>query len=594
MTEFLWNFAPFLTAGIVALTIIFGVFCAKTELRLAARRKINLSNYKQKNNLFYITKDKPFAIVSLVLAGVSAALCILMALETTVWIYAIPLGLMIPANGAAAYLALTRHKCARDIRIFDAYYVQVEDMLARKARTLSDIGVCRQRVEELRNRLGKTIADFNRNLAQGISGAFLPELFAPLDRMIADYLREIDRFSAEVEQNFNEALHEFLHAGTVPEFRMVPLRSFDEITVSDLLGEIKSSYGGRIAEMVVEQVNRGAVKSARSLGNIMTLLHQLEVEVDGETLSRFLYAASRFEDRAELAELLYRNGQITPAMVRGTFIPQNWEWTFVPGMATAFNGRELTLILADVLAGDRKGMCYRLLTRLGASGAEALEKALAKETERTGGVLNETARLASAHVMILHNTYAVGNSGNIYENLAYMLHDHAAELGFPEELQQRIAGIVSAESFYAAREELSELYVKAQAAGGRMADSTTRVLLQYIMSAPKDFLEPARLAALFNEYRVTLSFGDMGTLRALLAAWLLITSKDTETLQIVLGEVTRIPVAQPFPSVPPVEAARQVGRGILAHLTQNDRVRLRSVVYRTESNRLTLDRILTL
>ena len=592
MTNFLWNFSPFLTAGVVALTLIFGFLCARTELRLAARRKINLTNYKQKNNLFYVTKDKPFAIVSVVLAVVAAALCVWVLTSSTVWIYAIPLGLVVIVNAAAAYLAMTRHKCARDIRIFDTYYVQIENMLARKARTQADIRVCQQRVEELRSRLGQTIAEFNRNLAEGISGEFLPELFAPLDRMISGYLMEIERFSAAIEYNFNAALHEFLHEGTVPELQDVPLRSFDEVTVGDLLNEIKSSYGGRIAGMVVEQVNRGAVRSARSLGNIMTLLHKLEVEVDGETLSRFLYAASRFEDRAELAELLYRNGQIPLAMVRRTFVPENWEWTFVPGMIAAYNNRELTLILTDVLANDRKAMCYRMLTRIG--GVEVVERALANERERSGDALNETSRLAQAHTMILRNGYAAGNSGNLYENLAYMLYDHAADLGMPEELCQRVAGIVNSESFYESREEIAALYAKAQASGARLVDSTTRVLLQYIMAAPKDFLDPERLAKLLGEYRFTLSHGDLGTMRALLCAWLLITSNDPDTLQIVLGEVARIPVAQPLQAVPPVNAARQVGREILAHLTQNDRVRLRSVIYRTESSRLTLDRILTL
>ena len=594
MIEFLWTFAPFVVGGVVALTAIFGVICARIELRLAARRRINLTNYRQKNNLFYITKDKPFAIAALSLAGVSAALAVVTALDVKIWLYAIPLGLVTLVNGACGYLSFTRHKCARDIRVFDVYYVQVEDMLARKARTQSDIRICQQRVEELRSRLGKTIADFNRNLADGISGDFLPELFAPLDKMITEYLEEIERFSAEVEQNFNAALHEFLHNGTVPEFRVVPLRSFDEVTVSDLLSEIKSSYGGRIAGMVVEQVDRGAVKSARSLGNIMTLLHQLEVEVDGETLSRFLHAASRFEDRAELAELLYRNGQITVAMVRQTFIPQNWEWTFVPGMVAAFNGRELTLILTDVLEKDRKSMCYRLLTRLNASNVEVLERAIANESERSNGELNATARLASAHIMILKNTYAVGNSGNLYENLAYMLFDHMTDLGLPEEAQQQITSIVENESFYANREVIAKLYAAASSAGGRMTDSTTRVLLQYVMTAPKDFLDADRLAKLFGEYRFTLSFGDMGTLRAVLAAWLLLTSNDAETLQIVLAELTRIPVAQPFQSVPPVEAARQIGRSVVAHLTQQDRVRLRSVIYRTEGSRLMLDRLLSI
>ncbi|MBR6726678.1 MAG: hypothetical protein IKM08_00660 [Clostridia bacterium] len=369
MTNFLWNFAPFIIGGVAALTIIFAVFCARTELRLAARRKINLANYRQKNNLFYITKDKPFAIASFVMAGVCIALGVIFALQITVRLYAIPSAVLVLVNLASAILALTRHKCARDIRMFDVYYVRVEDVLARKTRTLSEIRICQQRIEELRSRLSQTIEGFNRNLAVGISGDFMSELFAPLDSMITEYMTEIDLFSEEVEQNFNEALREFLHEGTVPEFKAVPLRHFDETSVSDLLNEIKSSYGGRIAGMVVEQVNQGAVKSARALGNIMSLMHKIEVEVDAETLSRFLHAASRFEDRAELAELLYRNKQIPLSMVRRTFVAEDWTWTFVPGMVAAFNNRELSLILSDVLERDRKTMCYRMLTRLNASNA---------------------------------------------------------------------------------------------------------------------------------------------------------------------------------------------------------------------------------
>lgn len=594
MTDFLWNFSPFLVGGMAALTVIFLIFCARTELRLAARRKISLANYRQKSNLFYITKDKPFAISTLVMAVACAAVGVLCVLETTVRLYAIPMGLLVLINLAIAYLSVTRHKCARDVRVFDVYYVRVEDVLARKARTLSEIRICQQRIEELRSKLSQTIAGFNRNLAVGISGDFLGELFAPLDEMINGYLAEIDSFSVAVENNFNAALHEFLHAGTVPEFEAVPLRHFDEITVSDLLAEIKSSYGGRIAGMVVEQVNQGAVKNARSLGNIMSLMHKIEVEVDTETLSRFLHAASRFEDRAELAELLYRNKQIPLAMVRKTFIPEDWVWTFVPGLVAEFNARELTLILSDVLEHDRKAMCYRMLTRLGVGNVAVLEKALENEKARSGDVLNAAARLAEAYLAILSNTYAVGNSGNLYENLAYMIYDHIEDLGLPEEMAQKISMIVKNEDFYAEREEIAALYAKCAASGGKLIDSTTKILLQYILSDHEGFLQAERVAALFSQYRVTLSFGDMATMRALLAAWLLLNSKDAEVLQTVLNELERLPVAQPFAQKPPVEAAAQIGRAILVHLTQKDRVRLRSVIYRTESDRVTLDRVLTL
>ena len=37
--------------------------------------------------------------------------------------------------------------------------------------------------------------------------------------------------------------------------------------------------------------------------------------------------------------------------------------------------------------------------------------------------------------------------------------------------------------------------------------------------------------------------------------------------------------------------AKEAGKRLLAYLTANDRVRLRSVIYRTEKDRQTLDRI---
>ena len=97
-----------------------------------------------------------------------------------------------------------------------------------------------------------------------------------------------------------------------------------------------------------------------------------------------------------------------------------------------------------------------------------------------------------------------------------------------------------------------------------------------------------------GEYRETVSFGDLGTMRALLAAWLLKTSKDEAVINLVLDELTAVPAVAPLAARPTLPEAPQLGAAILAHLTQNDRVRLRSVVYRTESTRRMLDSILRL
>lgn len=581
---------PFLAAALMLLTGAMAILCARVEQRLAGRKKIRLSNYKEKNNLFYILNDVPVAVVSIA-AGVGALVLLVLCIMDAVLRFYVPgMGVLVIVNGAVALLALTRRKCGRDIRLFDTYYVQVEHVLNRKERTLSDIRVCQRRVNELRERLTQTIREFNQNLAQGVSSDFLPTLFAPIDEMIGSYIEEINRFTAEVEKNFDSALQEFLHNETVPEFQMVPLRTFDEGAVDDLLSSIKSSYGDRIAGMVVEQVNRGAVKSARSLGNIMTLFHRLQVQMDKDTLARFLQAASRFNDRSELTTLLYRNRQISCAMVREIFVTEGWEWAFSQGMTEAFNQKELTSILSEVLAADRSGMCYRLLSQFDASLLSCLDGAL----EAVANVQNNACKLASAYRLILSNAYVVGNSGNMFENMCYMLFDRRGEFDFTEPEQNRIADIVRTESFYGARSEITQFYTRATRLGAPLAASAVRILLQYIMASPADFLDPKRLCVLLGEYRETLSFSDIGTMRALLAAWLLLYSKDKNVIAAVLRELTAIPAGQPFAAEPSVGDAKKVARALLSHLTQNDRVRLRSVVYRTESSRQALDRILAI
>lgn len=582
---------PFLVIALVLLTGAMAVLCARIEQRLAGRKKISLSNYKAKNNLFYIQNDVPVAVIAM--AGGVAALGLLIAsIVNPVLRFYVPINaVLLCVNGAVAYLTMTRTKCGRDIRLFDTYFVQVEHVLGRKERTLSDIRVCQNRVNELRGRLTQTIQEFNRNLAEGVSVDFVPTLFAPIDRMIDAYIEEINRFTAVVEKNFDEALQEFLHNETVPEFQMVPLRTFDESEVDELLNSIKSSYGGRIAEMVVEQVNHGAVKNARSLGNIMALFHKLQVQMDKETLARFLQAASRFEDRAELTSLLYRNRQVTAGMVREIFVARNWEWAFSQGMAEAFNQREITAILTDVLAADRSGMCYRLLSQLDASMLPCLNEALENERTRAGEAKNGALMLAEAYRMILSNAYVVGYSGNLFENMCYMLYDRRAEFDFSEPEQERIAELVRTERFYEARREIVEFYGRAVRFGAPLVASAIRILLQYIMTGATDFLDAKRLCALVGEYRETLSFADIGTVRALLCAWLLKNVKDRNVIASVLREITVIPAAVTLEETPAPADAGRVADRILAELTQNDRIRLRSVIYRTESGRQTLDRL---
>jgi hypothetical protein len=370
---------------------------------------------------------------------------------------------------------------------------------------------------------------------------------------------------------------------------MVPLRTFDEGAVDDLLASIKSSYADKITDIVIEQVNHGAVKSARALGNIMSLFHRLQVGMDKETLTRFLFAAARFDDREALAALLYTNRQISVDTVREVFIPENWEWAFVPAMAKAFNRRELGAIVADLLDVDRPNMCYRVLIHLDIANLDVLEAAIEDAIARADGVKNGAVQMASACAMILQSAYAVGGSGNLLENIAFMLYDHRTELRFSDEEQEMIATIVRKESFCEAGEELTERYRKAAKSGEDLVASTVRLLVHYAITDPKNFLNPRRLAELLCEYRVTLSFADIATMRALLCAWMMIHVKDSVVAELIASELRMLP-ALPTTERGTVESARD----ILSYLTQQDRVRLRSVIYRTEDARQVLDTVLKL
>ena len=588
---------PFLVLGLALASGVVLFFTLRVESFLAARKKINLANYRQKNNLFYIRRDLPVAVFAAALGIGSLAILIIALTDPVVTVYAIPLGILLLADAISCYLTLTRQRYARDIRIFDAYYVKVADLLANKERTQSDIGICRRRVAELRSKLEGTIAGFNKNLTVPISADFIPELFAPIDSMVREYLIEIERFSGAIEEDFNRALALFLHEEVQPELKVMPLRTFDEGTVDDLLATIKSSYGGKVASMAIERVNTGAVAGARALGNIMTLLHELGVKVDNESLTRFMRASAGFEDRAELAACLYKNHQIPVSVVCDVLIAEEWEWAFAPGMAEAYNSRELTVILTELLARDRVAMAYQLLVQLDSSHMPVLREAMRLEKERTKGAApNETVREANAFCMILNNEYAVGNTASVFENIAMMVMERRSEIGLSDEEQVRIVEIVNSEQFLEGRREIAAMYSKATAFGKPLVDSSTRVFLQYVMAPPADesFLAPEKLTALLAEYRFTLSFGDLATLRALVAGWLLCSSKDEGVLRAVLNELRALPAALELPQEANVGNAAQIGRGLLTYLGKNDRVRLRSAIYRAESKRLALDRVLAL
>ena len=588
---------PFLVLALLLATAVALYLTLLVEKRLAARKEVVLFNYRQKNHLFYITRDIPVAVFAAAVAFAALVLCTVALFHPVVRIYAVPMLLLAAVNSGACYFSLSRTKFTRDIRVFDAYYVQVEDLLANKDRTKADIDVCQKRVTELRQKLNQTIKWFNENLTEPVEEDFLPSLFAPVNAMLQDYTREIDRFSGAVEAEFNKALRAFLLEESEPELHVVPLQAFDEAAADDLIAAIKSSYGERVAEIAIAQVASGAVQSARALGNIMSLLHELGVEVDAETLGRCMNAASRFDDREEMARVLYKNGQIPAGLVRRVLIPENMEWAFTQGMVEAFNHRELTAILTDLLAADRAHLTYLFLSQFDASLACVLEAALEQERQRAGAdAENEAARQASAFLLILGSEYAVGNAASIFEQLALMLYDRRTELGLNEEEEQRVAQIVREGLFLDARREIGLLYNKAVEQARPLVESCTRIFLEYVMNPPFDgsFLEPKRLSAVFGEYRFTVSLGDLRVLRALVAGYLLCTCTDVRTLSTVLAELAALPAFEPLPEGWSADKASEYGRAILTHLAQKERVRLRSALYRTESERLALDRVLAL
>ena len=117
-----------------------------------------------------------------------------------------------------------------------------------------------------------------------------------------------------------------------------------------------------------------------------------------------------------------------------------------------------------------------------------------------------------------------------------------------------------------------------------------------MMEVPDEWaiFDATRLAAILGEYRFTLSFGDLSTLRTLLCGWMLCANIRSEAKESVLKELETLPAPLPLWQGLNAQNAASFGCALLKHLTQNDRVRLRSAVYRTESTRLALDRVLAL
>ena len=585
------NFERMMPFFVMALALACGAilyFVIRAEIRLARRSQIKLANYREKNYLFYVTRDIPIAVSGGAMSAGSLAMGVIALTMPVLRIYAAPLFLFAVVGGAALYFSISRQKYARDIRIFDAYYVQVADLLDNKEQTLYHMEVCRNSVRELHEKLSASLAGFNQNLRNPIPPEFLSSLFAPITEMVREYMQEIDRFSSEIEQNFNAAIRQFLYYEEEPRLSVVPLRDFDAAAVEDILTQIKSTYGTQVAEIVIAQVEQSAITSAVALGNIMTLLHGLGVRVDGVTLTRFLRSAAVFSDRSALCSVLYQNKQIPSYIVCEVMIPEDWSWAFGRGIADAYNERELSAILDALLVNNKPQLCYSFLSQCSAAHATVLHRALQKWQ---GKEKNAAVAQAEAFLLILGNEYAVGNAGSIFENIALMLFDRRVELGFNEEEQARIVEIVRTEQFMQARREIGALYAKATKAGEALVSSATRIFLHYIMHATEkeNFLDPARLAAVFGEYRFTLSFGDLSTLRALVGGWMLCQSPDAAIKKTVMQEFVRLPAAV---HVTQGCSEAEFGRALLTHLAQHDRVRLRSAIYRTESTRLALDQVL--
>ena len=122
MTNFEWLMPIFVALLILGSGAIL-FFALRAEYRLACRKQIKLANYRNKNYLFYTRRDIPVVVIAGILglcALVFAVFCIVLPV---LFIYLIPLTLLIGVNGVSVYFSLSRRKYDRDIRVFDAYYV---------------------------------------------------------------------------------------------------------------------------------------------------------------------------------------------------------------------------------------------------------------------------------------------------------------------------------------------------------------------------------------------------------------------------------------------------------------------------------------
>ena len=173
---------PFLTVALLLGIGAVAVLCIRAERRLADRKNISLGNYKQKNYLFYVTKDVPVFVVALALLVADAVLVVLALTHPVVRLYAIPLGVSAPVAAVVAWLSFSRGKCARDLHVFDEYYVRVQDLLMSKERLESEIGVCRRRVDELRGKTEFHHRQFQQKPCQRYSGRLCEGTVCPAGR----------------------------------------------------------------------------------------------------------------------------------------------------------------------------------------------------------------------------------------------------------------------------------------------------------------------------------------------------------------------------------------------------------------------------
>ena len=307
--------------------------------------------------------------------------------------------------------------------------------------------------------------------------------------------------------------------------------------------------------------------------------------VEPETLAKCLRVAATFPDREQLFSQLYADRQISCKAVCEQFVPEGWDFAFVPRMAAAFNRRELSQIIDCLLRENRSEMLCRLLTSLAPADIDLL----AQTIERAQAC--EALSMARACYLLLTNSYAVGNRASLAETLALFLSEHRREVALSDSERERFDAIFTEGDYAAHAEEIYKLYALAAGRAERLVHSARRVLLQYLCDTPEGFLSPVRLAALFNEFVFTLSFGDLSLMRALLAAWLLREGSEASRA-VVRAELAAQPALKVAPAEGTPDAA--LSAAIFKNLVGGNRMHLCSLIYRTECERCTLDRVLAL